>query len=747
MEATMKKNIIIGLLLSVLVNQVKGAALARRLATTAARVPLHLRKHGLNTLKKDFHSYRDIVGTLSALPKNTQDVSPLHGAVAIASGDVQQWQQQENKKELFKALFHERDNTLYATVAIGNPISSLDPQLWGKFVTMTSTSSFNLDTFLMSDFVKQWHAVHFKKTGRYEKLYDFRKQVKRVINPLIKADKVDQTTALAATTCLKFPTRQELQKVFEHYENFDAAKFQVNQRFNDSTLYQAKQLLQNDTNYSPQEQEKITFLALESTRAGANALLKAPFQSATYKGQSVPPCTEVALRTFINTILVNPKTNLLSLDALPKGITVNPEFKAFITKYANPEIQNYYTNSKDEWMALTSDKSKVKYLRGTTEMAGEMHNSLALLNHYFGTNAKTLAEFGKILSTDTKEIIIEDKNEQYGNYNVSIKTADKTFNGEWGFSKGHVDYYLERENYINFLLMDLLRLSKIKKGKTSLLSLIPKNQQRSIFARSVNHNLHGPSWTFDALAKICEILKIDLATFLFEDESNLLHTAAYCENLDLIQPLVQAGVPLEQKNHEGLTPLLTAIKTGNILIIEALVKLGANINAKNRLGDTPLHRAIEIQNISMIELLIKLGADINATSELGDPPLNRAIEAQNISMIELLIKFGANINTKNRLGNPPLHQAIEIENLSMIELLIKLGANINATSEWGQTPLTKAIEKFGKDHDIIKKIYQLGGREHADFLESTVKFLYVGVLFPLVVDAAFIAFTGQTCIF
>jgi len=648
MEATIKKNIIIGLLLSVLVNQVKGAALARRLATTAAQVPLHLRKHGLNTLKKDFHSYRDIVGTLSALPKDTQDVSPLHGAVAIASGDVQQWQQQENKKELFKALFHERDNTLYATVAIGNPISSLDPQLWGKFVTMTSNSSFNLDTFLVSDFVKQWHAVHFKKTGRYEKLYDFRKQVKRVINPLIKADKVDQKTGLAATTCLKFPTRQELQKVFEHYENFDAAKFQVNQRFNDSTLYQAKQLLENDTHYSPQEQEKITFLALESTRAGANALLKAPFQSATYKGQSVPPCTEIALRTFINTILVNPKTNLLSLDALPKGITVNPEFKAFITKYANPEIQNYYTNSKDEWMALTSDKSKVKYLRGTTEMAGEMHNSLALLNHYFGTDAKTLAEFGKQLSTNTKGMIIEDKNEQYGNYKVSIKTEYKTINGQWRFSSGHVAYSLEGENYINFSLMDLLRLSKIKQGKTSLLSLIPKNQQRSIFTRSVNRNLSEPSWTFDALKKTCQILELDLATFLFEDESNFLHTAITHNRLDLIEPLVHAGVPLEQKNHAGLTPLFQAVVQENIPLIEALVKLDADINARDN---------------------------------------------------------------------------------------------------WNKTPLTRAIQAFGKDHEIVKKLYQLGGREHADFLTSCNKFLYVGVLFPLVVDAAFIASTGQACIF
>ena len=46
------------------------------------------------------------------------------------------------------------------------------------------------------------------------------------------------------------------------------------------------------------------------------------------------------------------------------------------------------------------------------------HSELLENLDYF--SAKTLAEFGKILSTDTKEIIIEDKNEQYGNYNVSI---------------------------------------------------------------------------------------------------------------------------------------------------------------------------------------------------------------------------------------------------------------------------------------------------------------------------------------
>jgi ankyrin repeat protein len=409
----------------------------------------------------------------------------------------------------------------------------------------------------------------------------------------------------------------------------------------------------------------------------------------------VPPCVEVALRTFINTILVDPRTNLLSFDALPQGITVNSEFKAFIEKHKDPALQNYYTNTKDEWMALTSDKSSVKYLRGTTEMAGAMDNSLALLNHYFGTDAKTLAEFGKILSTNTKEIIIDEKDEPYGNYNIAIKTPYKNFDGQWAFAQGHVNYFLEEENSINFSLMDFLRLSKIKKGQTSLLSIIPKNQQRSIFIRSVNRNLHEPSWTFDALEKTCKILNLDLATFLFEDDSNFLHKAIEHDRLDLIEPLVGAGINLEQKNHLSETPVLVAIRRfNNIPIMEALVKLGANINVGNRWGDTVLHIAVTMNNLPMIEALIRLGTDINLKNEwCGDTVLHKAIKMDNLPMIEALIRLGADINLKNKWGCTVLHEAVKMNNLPMIETFIKSGAHVNEKDQFGNTPLDQADRK------------------------------------------------------
>ncbi|NBP16608.1 hypothetical protein EBU95_19830, partial [bacterium] len=683
MEDAMKKTII-GLLLSVLINQLNGAALARRVATYAARIPV-TSSNMFSNPEKRFHSYRDIAGTLSALPEDKQDVSPLHGAVAIASGDLRNWQQQEDKKELFKALFHERDNIIYPTVAIGNPTSSLEPHMLGTFISMACAPSFTLDTFLTSDFVKEWHAVHFKKTGRYEQFPDFKKQVKKITTALIAADKTDQATALAAATCLKFPTREALKKVFESYPGTNFSQFQVPERFNDETLLQAQELLreqEEDREYTLPELEKITFLALESTRKGKNAHLSVPFQHANYKSRSINPCVEVALRTFINTILIDPQTQLLSIDALPQGITLNPEFKAFIEKHKNLSIQDYYTKTKDAWMALASGKSTIQYLQGDTEMKGEMHNSLAFLNHCFGTRATTLAEFGKLLSTDIKQIIIDKKNETYGNYTISIKTSGQNFNGQWSFSVGHVKYSLKETTTINFSLMDLLRLSKIKKGGVSLLNLVSKNQQRSIFEESINRNLSNESWTFDVLKKTCKILDLDLANFSFEDQSNFLHKAAIHNRLDLIEPLVGAEINLEKINHLGETPLLAAIRHHNIAIIEALVRLGANVNQQSRRGETPIHLVTEERgSIPILKALIRLGANINQKNHSDETPLVAAIRHHNIAIVEELVRSGANINQKNKWGIPLLHTVIARKKMSMFEALIRLGANINEKSE------------------------------------------------------------------
>jgi hypothetical protein len=467
----MKKHIIIFSLLIARANQLNGAALARSLAflgRLANRTALPAYSSGAHKVKH-FHDYRDIQGTLVALAPDRSCFSPTHGAVAIASGDLRQWTWHEGApKNLFKALFHERDFIIYPTVAIGNPTTSLNPQMFGTFVNAVAEPSFDLATFLTSDFVKAWHTVHFKQTGRYEQFPDFKKQVKKITTALIAADKTDQATALAAATCLKFPTREALKKVFESYPGTNFSKFQVPERFNDDTLLQARELLreqEEDKEYTLSELEKITFLALESTRKGKNAHLSVPFQSANYKSRSINPCVEVALRTFINTILINPQTQLLSIDALPQSITLNPEFKAFIEKHKDLSIQDYYTKTKDAWMALASGKSTIQYLQGDTEMKGEMHNSLAFLNHCFGTRATTLAEFGKLLSTNIKQIIIDKKNETYGNYTISIKTSGQNFNGQWSFSVGHVKYSLIETTTINFSLMEIM--PTISSNKTS----------------------------------------------------------------------------------------------------------------------------------------------------------------------------------------------------------------------------------------------------------------------------------------
>jgi hypothetical protein len=93
------------------------------------------------------------------------------------------------------------------------------------------------------------------------------------------------------------------------------------------------------------------------------------------------------------------------------------------------------------------------------------------------------------------------------------------------------------------------------------------------------------------------------------------------ENLiDVVDALIQKGVCLNDKNHDGDTALLLAIKKGHSDIAVRLIAARAIVNHTNRFGDSALLSAIKYSEEKIAIRLIEAGADVDMENKKGVSP-------------------------------------------------------------------------------------------------------------------------------
>lgn len=122
-------------------------------------------------------------------------------------------------------------------------------------------------------------------------------------------------------------------------------------------------------------------------------------------------------------------------------------------------------------------------------------------------------------------------------------------------------------------------------------------------------------------------------------------------------------------------------------ITDILIDSGVPINEHDNTGCTPLDDAIRKENIELVALFIKKGADVNkANSSLTMLPLYSAVLFNNFDLVNLLILNNAKVNAKIRGGLTALHAACERHYEQLIALLIQKNADISAEDKDGDTP-------------------------------------------------------------
>ncbi|CDW57235.1 tankyrase 1 [Trichuris trichiura] len=245
-----------------------------------------------------------------------------------------------------------------------------------------------------------------------------------------------------------------------------------------------------------------------------------------------------------------------------------------------------------------------------------------------------------------------------------------------------------------------------------------------------------------------------------ENALHILCNASRDADLFMVKALVAAGVNVNERNKNLLSPLHMAADRGCTELINILIENGANVNLLDGLGQTCLHRctkrnlseackllldkgvdasivnlhgftagqlatgstaeSIERQmleaakagDLQSVKRILKLSTDCDSILNCRDvegrnsTPLHFAAGYNRLEVVKYLVESGANLHARDKGGLEPLHNACSYGHYEVTELLIQNGADVNACDLWKFTPLHEAAAN-GK-FDICKLLLSHG---------------------------------------
>uniref|UniRef100_A0A2K5IW38 Uncharacterized protein n=1 Tax=Colobus angolensis palliatus TaxID=336983 RepID=A0A2K5IW38_COLAP len=130
-----------------------------------------------------------------------------------------------------------------------------------------------------------------------------------------------------------------------------------------------------------------------------------------------------------------------------------------------------------------------------------------------------------------------------------------------------------------------------------------------------------------------------LATRTDQDRRTALHWACSAGHTEIVEFLLQLGVPVNDKDDAGWSPLHIAASAGRDEIVKALLGQGAQVNAVNQNGCTPLHYAASKNRHEIAVMLLEGGANPDAKDHYEATAMHRAAAKGNLKMIHILLYY------------------------------------------------------------------------------------------------------------
>jgi ankyrin repeat protein len=146
--------------------------------------------------------------------------------------------------------------------------------------------------------------------------------------------------------------------------------------------------------------------------------------------------------------------------------------------------------------------------------------------------------------------------------------------------------------------------------------------------------------------------------------------AAECNNLEMLQILIDAGADVSIADPMGWTPLKCALENKNQTMIDLIEKTILTKIKKNKVKRPELVTLVSLGDDIAVKQKLLEGWDPNVRNNNGTTPALRAAARNDLVILQMLIDAGADV-TVELVGWTPLRLAQENKNQAMIDLIEK----------------------------------------------------------------------------
>ncbi|KAL2848333.1 ankyrin repeat-containing domain protein [Aspergillus pseudodeflectus] len=198
------------------------------------------------------------------------------------------------------------------------------------------------------------------------------------------------------------------------------------------------------------------------------------------------------------------------------------------------------------------------------------------------------------------------------------------------------------------------------------------------------------------------LIQQDITQETSVDNVRLLAAAAAVGFTDLVQILLQKGIPANSENPNDRSAFVAALMTGNLEAAQLLLDAGADTNVAidgdpdftERGKENLLLWAAARDHPATVQFLLERGWDVNGThAALGVPPLAHAAANNAVHCMRLLIDAGADLEFADADGLTPLYHAAWANNPDVVQVLLDAGANPAPWDPTGNSPLIRAAAR------------------------------------------------------
>lgn len=157
--------------------------------------------------------------------------------------------------------------------------------------------------------------------------------------------------------------------------------------------------------------------------------------------------------------------------------------------------------------------------------------------------------------------------------------------------------------------------------------------------------------------KLCIDKGVDIRAKDGFARSALLLAVLNARDLEMVKFLQSLGLPVDEPDVRGRTPLGYAAGNGQVEMVSYLLAQDASVDRKDAQGQTPLYHAVLIGSKESVLRLLAAGAAIDSRDQFGDTPLIGACNKGFDDMARLLMEKGADPSLKDQEGRTARERA------------------------------------------------------------------------------------------